>query len=86
MSAVGAFTLRFCPRKRELVPETTEKETTTLDVPIAKKGCCIHKRRIQSLNDIFGLKIFAPDYRPTNGEFIALIADRLTTVQLLKTN
>ncbi|MBE5817311.1 MAG: sporulation transcription factor Spo0A [Clostridiales bacterium] len=44
------------------------------------------KRRIQSLNDIFGLKIFAPDYRPTNGEFIALIADRLTTVQLLKTN
>lgn len=34
--------------------------------------------KIENINSIFGIKIYAPNEKPTNGEFIALIADKLT--------
>ncbi len=33
--------------------------------------------RIENINDIFGYNIYSKNDKPTNGEFIALIADRL---------
>jgi len=33
--------------------------------------------RIESINQIFGVKVYGQNDRPTNGEFIALIADKL---------
>ena len=33
--------------------------------------------KIENINDIFGLNIYAKNEKPTNGEFIALIADHL---------
>lgn len=37
-----------------------------------------NKGKIIHLNDIFGLRIIEENERPTNSEFVALIADRLT--------
>ena len=37
-----------------------------------------NKGRIKNLNEMFGLKIFEENEKPTNSEFVALIADRLT--------
>jgi len=37
-----------------------------------------NKGKITMLNDIFGLKIFNTQEKPTNSEFVALIADRLS--------
>lgn len=37
-----------------------------------------NKGKIIHLNDIFGLKILEENERPTNSEFVALIADRLS--------
>ena len=37
-----------------------------------------NKGRITTLNDIFGLKIFSDNEKPTNSEFVALVADRLS--------
>lgn len=36
-----------------------------------------NKGKIMNLNDIFGLKILDVNEKPTNSEFVALIADRL---------
>jgi len=36
-----------------------------------------NKGKITYLNDMFGLKIFDENGKPTNSEFVALIADRL---------
>lgn len=33
--------------------------------------------KIENINGIFGIKIYSPNEKPTNGEFIALIADKL---------
>ena len=32
--------------------------------------------KIENINSIFGIKIYSPNEKPTNGEFIALIADK----------
>lgn len=37
-----------------------------------------NKGKMVILNDIFGLKIFDANDKPTNSEFVALIADRLS--------
>lgn len=37
-----------------------------------------NKGKIVNLNTIFGLKIFNKNEKPTNSEFVALIADRLS--------
>ncbi|MEG2540977.1 MAG: sporulation transcription factor Spo0A [Clostridia bacterium] len=33
--------------------------------------------KIENINNIFGIKIYSPNEKPTNGEFIALVADKL---------
>ena len=37
-----------------------------------------NKGKITYLNEVFGLKIFEENEKPTNSEFVALIADRLS--------
>ena len=37
-----------------------------------------NKGRMMVLNEIFGLKIFGENDKPTNSEFVALLADRLS--------
>jgi len=37
-----------------------------------------NKGKIVNLNQIFGLKIFNKNEKPTNSEFVALVADRLS--------
>ncbi|MDO5326323.1 MAG: sporulation initiation factor Spo0A C-terminal domain-containing protein, partial [Clostridia bacterium] len=34
--------------------------------------------RVDTLNKAFGCEVAQPDEKPTNGEFIALIADKLS--------
>ena len=36
-----------------------------------------NRGKIENINNIFGIKIYTPNDKPTNGEFIALIADKL---------
>lgn len=36
-----------------------------------------NRGKIENINNIFGIKIYAPNEKPTNGEFIALVADKL---------
>ena len=38
--------------------------------------------RIENINDLFGFKVYGKNDKPTNGEFIALIADKLTLENL----
>lgn len=36
-----------------------------------------NRGKIENINMIFGLKIYSANDKPTNGEFIALIADKI---------
>lgn len=36
-----------------------------------------NRGKIENINQIFGIKVYAPNEKPTNGEFIALIADKM---------
>ena len=38
---------------------------------------CWNRGKIDNINNLFGSKVFTKNDRPTNGEFIALIADKL---------
>lgn len=36
-----------------------------------------NRGKIENINNVFGIKIYASNEKPTNGEFIALVADKL---------
>ncbi len=36
-----------------------------------------NRGKIENINNVFGIKIYSPNEKPTNGEFIALVADKL---------
>lgn len=36
-----------------------------------------NKGKIENINDVFGLKVYDTHEKPTNGEFIALVADKM---------
>ena len=36
-----------------------------------------NRGKIENINSIFGLTIYAKNEKPTNGEFIALVADKM---------
>lgn len=40
-----------------------------------------NRGKIKNMNDIFGIEIYSPNEKPTNGEFVALMADRLSSTQ-----
>ncbi len=36
-----------------------------------------NKGRIENINNLFGIKVYTANDKPTNGEFIALVADKM---------
>ena len=44
---------------------------------IKKCSGCGALFQIENINNVFGLKIYSSNEKPTNGEFIALVADKM---------
>lgn len=38
-----------------------------------------NRGKIENINDLFGIKVYSSQDKPTNGEFIALVADKMLT-------
>jgi two-component system response regulator (stage 0 sporulation protein A) len=36
-----------------------------------------NRGRIENINALFGVKVYSSNEKPTNGEFIALLADKM---------
>lgn len=66
---------------KELYPGVAEKfDTSPSKVERAIRHAidiAWNRGRIQNMNELFGIDIYKANDRPTNGEFIALVADRL---------
>lgn len=66
---------------KRLYPEVADKfETSPSKVERAIRHAievAWNKGRIESINSIFGVKVYSPNEKPTNGEFIALVADKM---------
>lgn len=66
---------------KKLYPSIAEKNQTT---PSKVERAIRHaievawnRGKIENINNVFGLKIYNSDEKPTNGEFIALVADKM---------
>lgn len=66
---------------KRLYPEVAERFATS---PSKVERAIRHaievawnKGRIESINSLFGLKVYSSNEKPTNGEFIALVADKM---------
>lgn len=66
---------------KRLYPDVAKKfGTTASKVERAIRHAievCWNRGKIDNINNLFGSKVFNKNDRPTNGEFIALIADKL---------
>jgi two-component system response regulator (stage 0 sporulation protein A) len=66
---------------KKLYPEVAERfETSPSKVERAIRHAievAWNKGRIENVNSIFGVKVYSPNEKPTNGEFIALVADKM---------
>ncbi|MBQ8882216.1 MAG: sporulation transcription factor Spo0A [Clostridia bacterium] len=66
---------------KRLYPEVAERfETSPSKVERAIRHAievAWNKGKIENINSIFGVKVYSPNEKPTNGEFIALVADKM---------
>ena len=66
---------------KELYPGIARKfDTTSSKVERAMRHAievAWSRGRLESVNRIYGYRVFSPEDKPTNGEFIALIADKV---------
>lgn len=66
---------------KRLYPEVAERfETSPSKVERAIRHAievAWNKGKIENINSIFGIKVYSSTEKPTNGEFIALVADKL---------
>ena len=66
---------------KRLYPEVAEHfDTTASKVERAIRHAievAWNKGKIENINTLFGLKVYTSNEKPTNGEFIALVADKL---------
>ena len=66
---------------KKLYPAIAEKfETTASKVERAIRHAievAWNRGKIENINSIFGLKVYTSSEKPTNGEFIALVADKM---------
>ena len=66
---------------KRLYPDVAKQfDTTASKVERAIRHAievCWNRGKIDNINNLFGSKIFTKNDRPTNGEFIALLADKL---------
>ena len=71
---------------KELYPKIAERfETTPSKVERAIRHSievAWSRGKIENINQVFGYKIYSKNDKPTNGEFIALMADRLALGQI----
>lgn len=81
--------IKFCICDTDIISSITKR----LYPDVAKRFCtsaskverairhaievCWNRGKIDNINNLFGSKVFTKNDRPTNGEFIALIADKL---------
>ena len=67
---------------KELYPEIAKRfETTPSKVERAIRHAievAWNRGKIENINHVFGYQIYGKNDKPTNGEFIALMADRLS--------
>ena len=67
---------------KELYPQIARKfDTSASKVERAVRHAidvAWNRGRIKNMNEIFGIEIYSANDRPTNGEFIALVADRIS--------
>ena len=66
---------------KRLYPEVAERfETSPSKVERAIRHAievAWNKGKIENINSIFGVKVYSSTEKPTNGEFIALVADKM---------
>lgn len=66
---------------KKLYPSIAEKfETTPSKVERAIRHAievAWNRGKIENINQIFGIKVYSANEKPTNGEFIALVADKM---------
>lgn len=66
---------------KELYPNIANKfETTASKVERAIRHAievAWNRGRIENINSLFGIKVYGSHEKPTNGEFIALLADKM---------
>ena len=71
---IGRITKELYPgiaRKFDTTPSKVERAMRhAIDVAWSRG-------RLDSANSLYGCKVLSPDDKPTNGEFIALIADKV---------
>lgn len=66
---------------KRLYPEVAERfDTSPSKVERAIRHAievAWNKGKIENINSLFGVRIYSPSEKPTNGEFIALVADKM---------
>ena len=66
---------------KELYPNiATKYETSASKVERAIRHAievAWNRGRIENINSLFGVKVYSNNEKPTNGEFIALVADKM---------
>ena len=73
-SIISAITKRLYPDVAKAYSTTSSKVERAIRHAIE---VCWNRGKIDTINNIFGSQVFTKNDRPTNGEFIALLADKL---------
>lgn len=71
---VNSITKRLYPTIAERYHTTSSKVERAIRHAIEVAW---NKGKIDSINNLFGVKVYSPGDKPTNGEFIALVADKM---------
>ena len=71
---VNSITKRLYPTIAERYSTTSSKVERAIRHAIEVAW---NKGKIESINNLFGIKVYSPGDKPTNGEFIALVADKM---------
>ena len=71
---INSITKRLCPSVAAAFNTTPSKVERAIRHAIEVAW---NRGKIENINNIFGMKIYSANEKPTNGEFIALVADKM---------
>ena len=71
---IGSITKRLYPTIAERFDTSPSKVERAIRHAIEVAW---NRGKIENINQIFGVRVYSPNEKPTNGEFIALIADKM---------
>lgn len=71
---INSITKRLYPGIAEIYDTTASKVERAIRHAIEVAW---NKGKIENINDVFGLRVYDTHEKPTNGEFIALVADKM---------